>query len=157
MNLAKCLAGVGVTLTVGLAVPLAWGQATEPGMAGSTALAPAATSPTVPAERVAPGVPGIPPNTSRPLGPAPGSSRADATKADYLAKKIADAHVQGKDVTTAKLQEAMGKAALRKGKNDEAARHFETAFRLIGVIPTGLDQDAGEGNSKHQRMRDAVN
>jgi hypothetical protein len=41
MNL-KCLANVGVTLMVGLAVPLARGQATEPGMIGSTAVAPAA-------------------------------------------------------------------------------------------------------------------
>jgi hypothetical protein len=153
MNL-KCLANVGVTLMVGLAVPLAWGQATEPGMAGSTAVAPAAASPTVPAERVAPGVPGIPPNTPRPLGPAPGSSRADVTKADYLANKIADAHAQGKDVTTAKAQEAMGKAALTKGMNDEAAQHFEAAFRSIGVIPIGLDRDAGDGNSE---QRDAIN
>jgi hypothetical protein len=126
-------------------------------MAGSTAVAPAATSPTVPAEQVAPGVPGIPPNTPRPLGPAPGSSRADVTKADYLANKIADAQAQGKDVTTAKAQEAMGKAALTKGMNDEAAQHFEAAFRSIGVIPIGLDRDAGDGNSEHQRMRDAIN
>ena len=77
--------------------------------------------------------------------------------ADYLAKKIAVAQAQGKDVTTAKSQEAMGKAALRKGMNDEAARHFETAFRSIGVIPIGLDQDAGDGNSEDWRMRDAIN
>jgi len=154
MNLTKCLASVGVVLIVGLVAPAVRGQATEPGMAGS--VAPAATSPTVPAERVAPGVPGIPPNTPRPLGPAVGS-RADATKADYLAKKIAVAQAQGKDVTTAKSQEAMGKAALRKGMNDEAARHFETAFRSIGVIPIGLDQDAGERNSEHQWMRGAIN
>jgi hypothetical protein len=147
MNLGKCLANVGVTLMVGLAVPLALGQATEPGM-GSTAGAPAATSPTVPAERVAPGVPGIPPNTPRPLGPASGGSRGYGMKENYLAKKIADAQAQGKDVTTAKSQEAMGKAASRKGMNDEAARHFETALRSIGVIPIGLDQDAGEGNSE---------
>ena len=126
MNLTKCLANIGVALMVGLAGPLAWGQATEPGMAGS--VAPAATSPTVPAERVAPGVPGVPPNTPSPLGPAVGS-HADATKADYLAKKIAEAQAQGKDVTTAKAQEAMGNAALRKGMNDEAARHFEAASR----------------------------
>ena len=148
MNLTKCLASIGMTLMVGLPVPLAWGQATEPRMAGSTAGAPAATSPTVPAERVAPGVPGIPPNTPRPLGPAPGGSRSYAMKADYLAKKIADAQAQGKDVTTAKSQEEMGKAASKKGMNDEAARHFETALRSIGVIPIGLDQDAGEGNSE---------
>jgi hypothetical protein len=112
-------------------------------------VAPAATSPTVPAERVAPGVPGISPNTPKPLGPAPGSSRADRTKAEYLAKKIADAQAQGKDVTTAKSQEAMGKAALRKGMSDLAARHFKTAFRSIGVIPIGLDEDAGAGNSAY--------
>src|SRR5690348_17316380 len=106
---AKGLASVGVTLVVSLSVPLAWGQVTEHGVVGSAALAPAATSPTVPAERVAPGVPGIPPNTSKPLGPTPDSSRADKTKAEFLAKKIADAQARGKDVTTAKSQEAMGK------------------------------------------------
>jgi hypothetical protein len=149
MNLVKGLAGLGVSLMVSLSVPLAWGQAAEPGVVGTTAVAPAATSPTVPAERVAPGVPGISPNTSKPAGPAPGSSRADKTKAEFLAKKIADAQAQGKDVTTAKSQEAMGKAALRKGMSDEAAQHFETAFRSIGVIPIGLDEDAGAVNSEY--------
>jgi hypothetical protein len=70
------------------------------------------------------------------------------TKADYLANKIADAQAQGKDVTTAQSQEEMGKAASKKGMNDEAARHFETALRSIGVTPIGLDQDAGEGHSE---------
>jgi hypothetical protein len=79
------------------------------------------------------------------------------TKADYSANKIGDAQAQGKDVATAKEQEAMGKAALTKGMNDEAAQHFEAAFRSIGVIPIGLDQDAGDGNSEDQRMRDAIN
>jgi len=60
----------------------------------------------------------------------------------------------GKDVTTAKSQEAMGKAALRKGMNDEAAQHFETAFRSIGVIPIGLNQDAGQFGTSADARRD---
>jgi hypothetical protein len=139
---------------VDLTVPLAWGQATEPGMAGSPPIAPAAISPVVPPERIAPGVPGIPPNVSTPLGNGPGGSRADAMKADYLAKKIVDAHPQGRNAITPESQEAIGKTALTKG-HEKAARHSETALRSMGVIPIGLDQDAGQSNSENQRTRDA--
>jgi len=139
MNLRKCLASISVTMMVGLAAPLAWGQATEPGMAGSTPVAPAAVSPIVPAERIAPGVPGIPPNAPAPIGSAASGSRVQS---------------KGKDVT-ADSAEAMGRAGLRKGIKDEAARDSETALRSFGVIPIGLDQDAGESNSRHQLTRNA--
>ena len=67
-------------------------------------------------------------------------------KAD-LAKKIADAQARGKDVTTAKSQEAMGKVALKKGIATKRRDTSKPAFRSIGVMPIGLDQDAGESNS----------
>jgi hypothetical protein len=156
MNLAKFLAPSVVTIIIGLAPPLAWSQTNEPGMAGSVPSAPAAASVTAPAERIAPGVTGIPPNTSMPLGHAPGVS-ADEMKANYLAKKIADAQAHGKDVTAAKSQEAMGNAALRKNRSDEAAWHFKTAFRSIGVTAIGLDQDAGQSNSDNQQLGDTIN
>src|SRR5947209_7578016 len=127
MKLANHLAGAGVALMLSLAAPLLWGQTTEPGLVGSTAIAPKATSPTVPPERVAPGVPGIPANTAKPAGPVGGNSHhQDAMTPDYLAKKIADAGARGKDVTKAKSEEAKGNAALKKGMNDEAARHFDS-------------------------------
>jgi hypothetical protein len=152
MKFTKCLASISVTMAVGLAAPLAWGQATEPGMAGSTP-APAAVSPIVPAERIAPGVPGIPPNAPGPIGGTSDGSRVDAMKADYLAQKTLEA--QGKHMTTAASREAMGKAALGKRMNDEATKDSEAALRSIGVIPTGLDEDTGESNTENQRMRDA--
>src|SRR5260370_26527620 len=127
MKLANYLAGAGIALMLGLAAPLLWGQTTEPGLVGSTTIAPAATSPTVPPERVAPGVPGIPANTAKPAGPGPGSFHQDAMTPDYVAKQIADAGARGKDVTKAKSEEAKGNAALKKGMNDEAARHFDSA------------------------------
>jgi hypothetical protein len=143
MKLTKFLS-VGVLL---LAVPSAWGQTIEPGTGRSTVLAPAAVSPTLPAERVAPGVPGIPPNTPKPVGPSVNGATVNARKEAYLSKKIADAKAHGQDVTTAKSQEALGQAALNRGMNEVAARHFKTAFRSIGVIPIGLDEDAGLGSS----------
>jgi hypothetical protein len=155
MNLAKGLASVGITMIVGFTVPLAWGQAIEPGVAGSTPAAPAAISPIVPAERVAPGVPGIPPNAPRPLGLAPGGSRVDAMKMDYSAKKNVAAQTQGRNRTTAESQEATGKAQSKTPIRDEAAQHLEAPLHSIGVMPIGLDQDAGESNSENQRTRDA--
>jgi hypothetical protein len=157
MKLANHLAGAGVALMLSLAAPLSWGQTTEPGLVGSTAIAPKATSPTVPPERVAPGVPGIPANTAKPAGPFAGGLHQDALTSDYVAKKIADAGARGKDVTKAKSEEAKGNAALKKGMNDEAARHFDSALRLIADHPARVGGTAtGPGNSKHVPMPSAV-
>jgi len=75
---------------------------------------------------------------------------------DYVAKKIADAGAQGKDVTKARSEQARGNAALKKGMTDEAARHFDTALRLIGDKPAGVDGSAGPGDTKHLPMPNAV-
>jgi hypothetical protein len=147
MNLAKCLASVGVTLMVSFTVPSVWGQATEPGVAGSTPAAPAAVSPTVPAERVAPGVPGIPPNTPRPLGIGATKSRVNPMRADDSAKHIVKGSAQGKTLTTSESQEAVGRPQLKNQTSEEATPHFDTTLRSIGVMPIGLDQDAGERNT----------
>jgi hypothetical protein len=152
MKLANRFATAGIVLTIGLAAPLARGQMTEPGMSnGSPAIAPAATSPTVPAEKAAPGPPGSAVSADK-SDATMGSSQEDIYTEDYVAKKIADAQLQGKDVSTAKAQEAMGEAALKKGMNDEAAQHFETALRSIGVMPNSSSSNTGESGSPHRMM-----
>ncbi len=157
MKLANCFASAGIALMLGIAVPSAWGQATGPAAPGAAALAPAATSPTVPGEKAAPGAPGSGMSADRSMAAAPGSSAPDKMSADYVAKKITEAQGQGKDVTAAKAQQAMGEAALKKGMNDEAAQHFDTALRSIGVMPNAPGETAGEANSGHQAMPGAVN
>ena len=147
MNLAKCLASVGVTLMVSFTVPMTWGQAREPGVAGSTPAAPAAISPTVPAERVAPGVPGIPPNARRPLGTPPTKSRVDAMKEDDSPKSIVNAQARSTKLTTTGSREMAGKPPSKNEMRDEATPHSDTSLGSVGVMPIGLNQDAGERNS----------
>jgi hypothetical protein len=147
MSLANYLACAGVTLMVSFTVPLAWGQATEPGLAGSTPAAPAAVFPTVPAERVAPGVPGIPPNAPRPLGTFPTKSRVDAMKADDSAKSIVNAQGRSTNLTTTGSREVAGKPQSKNELRDEATPHFDPALGSVGLMPVGLNQDAGERNS----------
>jgi hypothetical protein len=152
MKLTKTFATAGIVLTLGLAGPMAWGQMMGPGASnGSTAVAPAATSPTVPAEKVAPGAPGIAAAADK-SDATMGSSRSDIYTEDYVSKKIADAQFRGKDVTVAKAQEAMGEAAMKKGLNDEAAQHFETALRSIGVMPNSTGSNADETGAPHHTM-----
>jgi len=170
MKLFNYLAGAGVALMIGAAAPLAWGQATGPSMpSGSTAVAPAATSPTVPGEKAASGAPGSGMSATNPAA-VPGSSAmgspaaaaatstspAEMKSADYVHKKIADAQAQGKDVSAARMQEKMGTAALKKGMNDEAAQHFETALRSIGEMPNTPGQNPGEAGSEHRAMPGSV-
>jgi hypothetical protein len=159
MKLVNCFASAGIALMLGIAVPSAWGQATESAAPGIAAVVPAATSPIVPAEKAAPGAPGseMSANTSTSMATAPGNSQPDKMSADYVAKKIAEAQAQGKDVTTAKVQQVMGNAALKNGMNDEAAQHFDTALRSIGIMPNAPGENASEGNSGHQAMPGAVN
>jgi len=158
MKLFNFVAGVGVALMVGSAAPIAWGQATEPSApSGSTAIAPAATSPTVPGEKAAPGAPGSSmSHTSAMDKPAAGATQADTNSADYVHQKIADAQAKGKDVSAATMQEKMGNAALKKGMNDEAAQHFETALRSIGEMPNAPGENSGESSSPHKAMPGAV-
>jgi hypothetical protein len=158
MKLFNFVAGVGAALLVGSAAPLARGQATEPSVpSGSTAIAPAATSPTVPGEKAAPGAPGSGMSHTPAMDkPAAGATQADAKNADYVHKKIADAQAKGKDVSAARMQENMGNAALKKGMNDEAAQHFETAMRSIGEMPNAPGENSGEASSPHKPMPGAV-
>ena len=78
MKLASGIAGAGIALMVAFAVPRAWGHTTDPGVTGEMddCKPAAATSPTVPAERVAPGVPGIPANTQMLIASAPAIRQA---------------------------------------------------------------------------------
>jgi hypothetical protein len=88
--------------------------------------------------------------------PAASSSQSDQMSSGYVSQKISEAQAQGKDVRLAKAQQAMGEAALKKGMNNEAAQHFETALRSIGVMPNAPGETAGEGSSEHHKMPNAV-
>lgn len=169
MKLFNLLAGASAVLMIGSAAPLAWGQATaEPSAPGaSTAIAPSAASPTVPGEKAAPGAPGSGVSMDNPsargsemnnpnAAAAPGTSGTETVKSAYVHKKIDEAQAQGKDVSAAQIQEHMGDAALKKGMNDEAAQHFETALRSIGVMPNAPDENPGEATSPHRAMSGAV-
>jgi hypothetical protein len=150
MKLANYFGTAGVVVALVIAAPMAWGQMTEPGMtSGSMAIAPAATSPTVPAEKVAPSPPNSAVSAAKPDATI-GSSASDIYTKNYVNKKIADARFRGQDVRAAKAQEAMGEAALKRGMNAEAAQHFETALRSIGVMPNSAGNDAGESSSGHR-------
>jgi hypothetical protein len=74
----------------------------------------------------------------------------------YVHKKIDQAQAEGRDVGAAKMQEKMGDAALRKGMNNEAAQHFETALRSIGEMPNAPGENPGETGSPHHAMPGAV-
>src|SRR5215471_17433496 len=132
MKLANCFASAGLALMLGVAIPCAWGQATEPGAPNAGTVAPSATSPVVPGEKAAPGAPGSAMSAG---APAASSSQSDQMSSGYVSQKISEAQARGKDVRLAKTQQAMGEAALKKGMNNEAAQHFETALRSIGVMP----------------------
>ena len=96
MKLVNYVVNAGVVLIIGAAAPLAWSQATEPSFQnGSTAVPPAATSPIVPAEKIAPGVPGIP-STDKSIAANSGYAPTDAASAGYVDQKISEAqHGQG--------------------------------------------------------------
>jgi hypothetical protein len=157
MKLFNFMAGVGVAVMLGATAPLAWGQATEPSLpSGATAIAPAATSPIVPGEKAAPGAPGSEVSPSDPAAARlTGSSHAEMVNSQYVHMKIEQARAQGKDVSAARMQEQMGNAALKKGNNDRAAQHFDTALRAIGEMPSAPGEDSGGFSPDHQ-MRGAV-
>jgi hypothetical protein len=150
MKLTNYLASVGIAVMLGSAAPFAWCQVTEPDASNGTAsIAPAAASPTAPPEKIAPTVSvsaadaeksaktDIKKSADAPVDQAvPGASKADMVNAQYVQTKIAQAQKQGMDVSAAQMQEAMGKAAMKKGMNDEAAEHFETALSAIGEMPS---------------------
>jgi hypothetical protein len=170
MKLINCLAGAGIIAMLGATAPFAWCQATDPNVSNAAAsIAPAATSPTVPAEKAAPGAPGSSVDSASAAAAgtavtannpaeqtAAGVSNKDMINSEYVHNKIAQAQSQGKDVSAARMQEAMGDAAMKKGMSDEAAQHFETALRSIGEMPNAPGENPGEADSPHNAMPGAV-
>jgi len=127
-------AGLGAIAALALAAPVAWGQINEPGVPnGTTSIAPSATSPVVPGEKAAPGAPGS--GVAVPAVEAGHNSAGDTLKSEYVHRKIDQAQAQGRDVSAARIQEAMGNEALRKGMEEKAADHFKTALRAVGQTP----------------------
>ena len=70
----------------------------------------------------------------------------------YVEHEIQKAKANGKDVTVAETQRRMGMTALNNGLNKEAAQHFDTALRSIGIEPKAQGQNPGEPEGGHSAM-----
>jgi hypothetical protein len=68
--------------------------------------------------------------------------------------EIMKAKADGKDVTVAEAQRRMGMTALNNGLNKEAAQHFDTALRSLGIAPKAQGQNPGEPLPGHASMPD---
>jgi hypothetical protein len=79
-------------------------------------------------------------------------SQHGRANAIFVKHEIAKARAEGKDVTGAEGQYKMGMAALNRGLNKEAAQHFDTALRAVGVEPKAQGQNPGETMSGHTSM-----
>ncbi len=162
MKLFNIAASAAAVLALGAAAPLVWGQATEPGLNGTTSIAPAAASPTVPGEKAAPGAPGSDASVSggsaanEPAGSAGTDDQSEMMNSGYVHRKIDQAQAQGRDVSAAKMQAQMGDAAAQKGMTDEAAQHYQTALRSIGAMPPGTGDNSGQSTSSPHAARGAV-
>jgi hypothetical protein len=129
------LAGFAIAALV-LAAPPAWGQLNRPGLTnGTTSIAPSATSPIVPGDTAAPGAPGSGVTAPKSATESAHSQAGDLLNSNYVHKKIDQAQAEGRDVSAARIQEAMGNDALRKGMDEQAADHFKTALRAVGQMP----------------------
>ena len=79
-------------------------------------------------------------------------SQHGRANAIFVQHEITKARSQGKDVTAAEGQYTMGMAALNRGLNKEAAQHFDTALRAVGVEPKAQGQNPGETMPGHASM-----
>ncbi len=82
------------------------------------------------------------------MATAPGNSQPDKMSADYVAKKIAEAQAQGKDVTTAKVQQVGKMPRLKNGTG--AARRRDTSTPRC-VISSDYAKRYGE-NAKAEEI-----
>jgi len=72
--------------------------------------------------------------------------------AEYVQHEIARAKSEGKDVRMAENQYRVGLNALNNGLNKEAAEHFDSALRAVGVQPKVQGQNPGEPAAGHEAM-----
>jgi hypothetical protein len=76
-------------------------------------------------------------------------SQHGRANAVFVEHEITKARAKGKDVTGAEGQYKMGMAALNRGLNKEAAQHFDTALRAVGVEPKAQGYNPGETTHGH--------
>ena len=129
MKLVKYLASAGVAII--LTTPLAFGQTLVTVPATSTTVTTTTRTPTQPPYVVNPNDPVQFPNEGVGMS---NPSHEGAVKAAIVDQQIAMARSQGKDVSAAETQEIMGQSDLKKGLNNEASEHFDTALRSLGVL-----------------------
>jgi hypothetical protein len=79
-------------------------------------------------------------------------SQYGRANADYVRHEIAKAKADGKNVTMAENQYRSGLNALNNGLNKEAAQHFDTALRSVGVEPKVQGQNPGESLPGHPAL-----
>ncbi len=100
-----------------------------------------------------------PVNNSISIGPGVGMnnpSQWGRANAAYVRREIAKAKADGKDVAAAQIQYAMGMKNLNNGMNKEAAQHFDSALRAVGVEPKAQGQNPGESTAGHMAMPGAA-
>jgi hypothetical protein len=86
-------------------------------------------------------------NNSMPTGSGTGfnnPSQWGRANAEYVQHEIAKAKADGKDVNLAENQYRLGLNDLNNGLNKEAAQHFDSALRAVGVQPNAQGQNPGE-------------
>ncbi len=83
-------------------------------------------------------------------------SQYGRANADYVRHEIAKAKADGKNVTMAENQYRSGMNALNNGLNKEAAQHFDSALRSVGVEPKTQGQNPGEALPGHPAMPDST-
>ncbi|MGO9056617.1 MAG: hypothetical protein ACLQU2_04425 [Candidatus Binataceae bacterium] len=129
MNIMKYLTGAGVAIM--LATPLAWSQTVVSVPGASTTVTTTTTAPNSPPYVVNPNDP-----VQFPAGGVgmSNASHEGGVKAAFVDQQIAAAKAEGKDVSAAETQEIQGQADLKKGLNNEASEHFDSALRSIGIL-----------------------
>ncbi|HLH78337.1 MAG TPA: hypothetical protein VKV28_16155 [Candidatus Binataceae bacterium] len=70
--------------------------------------------------------------------------------AKYVAEQIAKAKAEGKDTSLAEAHYRLAINWIRMGQNLNAAHHFDTALRALGIRPQVPGQNVGEVMGVHQ-------
>jgi len=74
------------------------------------------------------------------------------TLANFVAEKISEAKAKGMNTREAEAQERLAVNWLRMGENLNAAQHFDTALRSLGIQPNVQGENVGETTTAHKPM-----
>ncbi|SRR5579871_1483958 len=98
-------------------------------------------------------------NNSLPTGPGIGfdnPSQWGRANAVFVLHEIAKARADGRNVRVAEAQYGLAMNELNHGLNKEAAQHFDSALRTIGIQPNVQGENAGEPLRPHLPMPGAA-